>query len=59
MAETTETDEPRGWDWLDTCGILAGVLLVVIVADIFTDGRLISRRLRKPPAPAEPEVPGE
>jgi hypothetical protein len=43
---------------MDTIGILAGVLLLVIIADIFTDGRVISRRLRKPPAPAEP-VPGE
>jgi len=53
-------DAPRGWDWLDTCGVAAAVIVILIAADIFTDGRLISRRLRKPPAAPEPaEVPGE
>ena len=39
-----------GLDWgriLDAAGIVAGLLLAVIVADIWTDGRLISRRLRR------------
>lgn len=53
-----EQDAPKGWDTFDTLGVIAGVLLVAIVADILTDGRLISRRLRPRPAPAE-EVPGE
>ena len=53
-------DQPRGWDWLDTAGLIAGAVLIVILADIFTDGRVISRRLgsRQAPAP-DPEVPGE
>ena len=53
-------DQPRGWDWLDTAGLIAGVVLIVILADIFTDGRVISRHLpgRQAPAP-DPEVPGE
>ena len=59
---TTQADQPeeaKGWDALDTAGLIAAVLLVVIVADIATDGRLVSRRLRpRPPQPAE-EVPGE
>jgi hypothetical protein len=41
-------DGTRGPDWgllLDTAGVLAAVLLIVIVADVWTDGRLISRRL--------------
>lgn len=59
-APTTETEtELGGWNWLDTAGIIAGLLLAVIVADILTDGRLISRRLRKPPQPQPEPVPGE
>lgn len=40
--------EPGGRDWgraLDAAGVIAGVLLLVIVADIWSDGRLVSRRL--------------
>lgn len=46
-------DEPGG-GWgrvLDTAGVLAGIVLVAIVIDIFSDGRLISRRLRREPDP--------
>ena len=59
--QDADTGEPRGWDKMDTLGLIAGVLLVAIVADILSDGRLISRRLRGQPkqAPAEPEVPVE
>lgn len=42
--------EPAGINWgrvLDVAGIGAGVVLVFIVADIVTDGRLISRRLQR------------
>jgi hypothetical protein len=60
---TTETpeQETRGWTGLDTAGLCAGILLAVILADILTDGRLISRRLRpRPPQPAADEqVPVE
>lgn len=58
-----ETAEPGAGGWgraLDAAGIAAGVLLVVIVADIWTDGRLISRRLaraRRPPQ--EGGAPGD
>lgn len=48
-----EQEEPGG-GWgraLDAAGVLAGVVLVVIVIDIFSDGRLISRRLRRDPDP--------
>jgi hypothetical protein len=59
MADTTTAppdaapaqDAPEARDWgraLDVAGVLAGVVLAVIVADILTDGRLVSRRLRKP-----------
>jgi hypothetical protein len=54
-------DNDDGFRWgrvLDAAGAVAGVLLIVICADILTDGRLISRRImaRRPPAPApEPE----
>jgi hypothetical protein len=48
-AETTEPAGGQGWGrLLDLAGIAAGILLIVIVADIVSDGRLISRRLRKP-----------
>jgi hypothetical protein len=41
------SSEPPDWGrLLDAAGIIAGILLIVIVADIWTDGRLISRRLR-------------
>ena len=59
---TPETDDqPRGWDWLDTAGLIAGAVLIVILADIFTDGRVISRRLgsRQASAPDPEPVPGE
>jgi hypothetical protein len=53
MAETLETPAPeqeaddfgRWGRVLDTAGVIAGVFLILIVADIWTDGRLISRRL--------------
>lgn len=56
-----EADEtPAGWNWVDTCGIIAGVVLVVILVDVFTDGRLISRRLKgRPQQPAPEEVPND
>lgn len=44
--------EPRGFSWLDAAGIIAGAALLVMVADILTDGRLISRRLMRRFAPA-------
>lgn len=44
---------------MDTAGLIAGVILVVIVADILTDGRVISRRLRGKPKPAAEDTPGE
>ncbi len=63
MAETETADQPDdkpdGWGWMDTAGIIAGGLLIVIVADILTDGRLVSRRLRRRPAQPEAEVPVE
>lgn len=37
-------------DWgrlIDAAGIVAGILLVLIAADIWTDGRVISRRLHR------------
>lgn len=39
---------------LDAAGIIAGVLLIVIVADIWTDGRLISRHLHRNPDEGTP-----
>lgn len=54
MADEQQQDPPEteaaGTGWgkvMDGLGIVAGILLVVIVADIWTDGRLISRRLQK------------
>jgi len=60
-AATEADDQPRGWDWLDTAGLIAGAVLIVILADIFTDGRVISRRLgsRQASAPDPEPVPGE
>ena len=52
-------DAPKGWDALDTAGLIAGVILAVILADILSDGRLVSRRLRPRPAQPEAEVPVE
>jgi hypothetical protein len=49
-ADTTGSDTAEAPDWgrlLDAAGIVAGVILVVIIADIWTDGRLVSRRLRR------------
>jgi hypothetical protein len=43
---------------LDAAGIAAGVLIVLICADIWTDGKLISRRLLKVPPPQD-EAAGE
>jgi hypothetical protein len=55
MADTpvapAETDTEGERDWgrlLDIAGIAAGILLLVIVADIASDGKLISRRLHRP-----------
>lgn len=45
-ADETTAEAPAWGRLLDTAGIIAGILLLVIVADIWTDGRLISRRLR-------------
>jgi hypothetical protein len=57
------SDEPGGVNWgrvLDAAGIAAGILLVLIVADVWTEGRFISRRLiRQPPAPDGEQVSGE
>lgn len=44
--------EPGGLDWgkiIDAAGLVAAGILVVIVADILTDGRVISRRLFRRP----------
>lgn len=61
-AKAEPDPEPSGWDAMDTLGLIAAAVLIVIVADIVSDGRLISRRLRGPKPAAEPEpqpVPGE
>jgi hypothetical protein len=54
--DTPPPDEARDWGrLLDAAGIIAGCLLVAIVADILSDGRLISRRLaRRPPSEDNP-----
>lgn len=44
--EETETDDRWG-RVLDAAGVVAGVVLVVIVFDIVTDGRFVSRWLRR------------
>lgn len=49
-AADTDTPEQQGEpvNWgriLDAAGVLAGIALALIVADIISDGRLISRRL--------------
>lgn len=55
QGEQQPPDTPAGVNWgrlLDAAGIIAGLLLLVIVADIWTDGRLVSRRLlRQRPDP--------
>jgi len=50
-----------GWGWLDTAGLIAGALLLVMLADIITDGRLISRRIagRRQQQPETEGVPGD
>lgn len=60
-ATEADSGEPGGPDWgrlLDAAGIAAGVLLLVIVADIWTDGRLISRRLQRGPQDGDQGDPG-
>ena len=42
-----EDDGVPGVGWVDWAGGAAAVLLVLIVADIFTDGRLLSAPLRR------------
>jgi hypothetical protein len=58
-ADAEPTGEVRDWGRaLDIAGIVAGVFLVLIIADIWSDGKLISRHLtRKPPGgeQVEPE----
>jgi hypothetical protein len=57
----TESPAAEARDWgraLDIAGIIAGVFLIAIIADIWSDGKLISRHLlRKPPGgeQVEPE----
>lgn len=47
-ADTSPEGEARDWGrLLDAAGIIAGILLAVIVVDIATEGRLISRRLHR------------
>lgn len=46
IADSREPGERKRPDFLDVAGALAGLVLAVIVADILTDGRLISRRLQ-------------
>ena len=46
--DSTSSGESPDWGrLLDAAGIIAGVLLIVIVADIWTDGRLISQYLHR------------
>lgn len=61
-----ENGQPAGIDWgrvIDGAGICAAVILLVIVADIFSDGRLVSRRLMRnreqPPQPQPDPLPGQ
>jgi hypothetical protein len=44
-ASDGEDDAPDWGRLLDAAGIVAGILLLLICADIWSDGRLISRRL--------------
>jgi hypothetical protein len=53
-----EPQETAGFGPLDALGLIAGAALVLIVADILTDGRLLSRHLirwRKGGEPVDPD----
>jgi hypothetical protein len=62
-------DDSSGPGWgrvLDGAGIAAGIVLVLIVADVWTDGRVISQRLIRwrqartaRQVPADETAPGE
>ena len=57
-ADDSSSGEPdsEGGGWgraLDAAGIVAGLVLAAIIIDIFSDGRLISRRLRREPPPEQ------
>lgn len=57
-----ELDQPAASGWgrvLDGLGIAAGLVLVAIVIDIFSDGRLISRRLIRRRGEHEEGAPGD
>jgi hypothetical protein len=57
-ADTEPPGEARDWGRaLDIAGIVAGVFLIVIIADIATDGKLISRHLIRKPKGDEPVEP--
>lgn len=43
--EADASDDRGLGRFLDAAGIIAGIALVVMVIDVLTDGRLISRRL--------------
>lgn len=56
-----ETEQPAGINWgriVDGAGICAAVILAVIVADIFSDGRLMRNR-EQPPQPQPDPLPGQ
>lgn len=50
-ADGQDGEQESGGGWggrvLDAVGVVAGVALVIMAADILSDGRLISRRLRR------------
>jgi len=50
-----------GWTWLDTAGLAAGIIVILIAIDVFTHGRLISGRIagNRPSEPAPESVPGD
>jgi len=53
-----DTEQRGAWGvFLDIAGALAAVALILIVADIWTDGRLISRRLIRRPGGEPGEAP--
>lgn len=59
-ADTDPAPEGEARDWgraLDAAGIIAGILLALIIADIWTDGKLISRHLIRPRPDGEPGDP--
>lgn len=67
--DSPDGPEETGGGWgraLDAAGIVAGVVLVAIVIDIFSDGRFISRRLHREkgegpadaPQPDSTDTPG-